>query len=205
MIERSFKVILLGDYAVGKTSLLNRFLRGEFQPEYIPTIGTEISEKEFRFSSCIIRLMLWDLGGEKEFSEVREEYCANAQAAIIVYDICRPASFKSVEEWYMGMSELANSEPKPFFLVKRNVKVAAGSAADVPIVWLVGNKLDLKENRVVDRSVAEEKAKKLGSNYMEVSAKTGENVDALFTSILRSLIELRLSTIKKELEDLGHD
>jgi len=179
MFERSFKVIFLGDNAVGKTSLLNRFLRGEFRPEYIPTIKTSISEKEFRFSKCLVRLMLWDTDGEAISDEVGRDYCTNAQAAVIVYDVCRLTSLKGAEKWYRTMTKYTDKKP---------------------VVWLVGNKLDLKENRVVDRAEAEKIARELGLGYMETSVKTGENVEALLTSVLRDLIRTRLDEVKKGLE-----
>ena len=170
---------MLGDYAVGKTSLLNRFLGGGFQPEYIPTIKTSISEREFRFPNYLFRLVVWDMGGERTFNKVRRDYCSNAQAAIIVYDVCRPASFESVEEWYRGMDKSVAHKPV--------------------VVWLVGNKVDLNENRLVDEEEAKKKAEKLGFGYMETSAKSGENVEALFTSILRDLIKVRLDEVRRDL------
>jgi small GTP-binding protein len=175
MFERAFKVIMLGDNAVGKTSLLHRYLRGEFKPEYVPTIKTSIYEKEFKFPNYIVRLLLWDLGAESEFNEIRKEYCADARAAIIVYDVCRPSSFKSVDDWYRRIAE---------------------SASDKLIIWLVGNKIDLEGNRLVDKGAVEKKTKELGIGYMEVSAKTGENIEVLFTSILKDLIKARLNEIR---------
>jgi small GTP-binding protein len=177
MLERSFKVVLLGAYAVGKTSLLNRHLAGQFQSEYIPTIRTTISEKAYRVLDCSFKLFYWDPGVEE--LNGNEAFFGNTDGALIVYDICRPATLSAAERYYDA-------------LVRRvDVK---------PAVWLVGNKLDLSHLRVVDRAFAEKMASELGANYIEVSAKTAENVEALFNSLLKVLIRRRLMEVKSKLK-----
>jgi small GTP-binding protein len=179
MFERTFKIILLGDYAVGKTSILNRFLQNEYNPEYIPTISTNILEKKFRFQNYLIRLMLWDTTGERELNEMRREFCANTHVCLIVYDICRLSSFKNIEEWYRILLDSINYKPT---------------------IWVVGNKIDLNNSRVVKKEEVKKKAEELTFNYIEVSAKTGENIRILFMSILKDLLKARLNEVKRKLE-----
>jgi small GTP-binding protein len=190
MLERSFKVVFLGANAVGKTSLLVRHLSGGFQQEYIPTISTNISEKIYNFSDFSLKLLFWERGDEpasgdelKEFL-ANTQFFANTQGVAIVYDICRPASLKAAEQHYKTMIKYVRNKP---------------------VVWLVGNKVDLKHLRRVDRALAEEKAKELGAGYIETSAKTGENVDTFFNQFLKGLIRARLMEVKRQLEEkTGH-
>jgi small GTP-binding protein len=175
MFKRNFNVVLLGDYAVGKTCLLHTYLRGFFQPEYVPSVRTSVFEKEYSFTNYKIKLFFWDVCGERVLDDSRKACYANAQAFIIVYDVCRPPSLKAVEEW-CGMVR---------------------STVSNPIIWLVGNKIDLKDSRLVSREEAEGKARSLGVSYIEVSAKTGENVEALFRYVLRDLVKARLEYVRK--------
>jgi len=178
VFERSFKVVMVGDYAVGKTSLLHSYLRRTYKPEYVPTVKAEISEKVFSFPNYVFKVYYWDTPGMSLLDEASKEFYAKAQAAIMVYDVSRKNSLEVVEKQYRSMIDFLGTQP---------------------VTWLVGNKIDLKE-RCVDRSEAERKAKELNSSYIETSAKTGENVDVLFTSVLRDLVRVRLSEVKKSLE-----
>ena len=176
MLERSFKVVLLGANAVGKTSLLSRHLSGEFQQEYIPTIRTTVSEKAYRVLDCCFKLLFWDPRVEQVNGD--EGFFANTEGALIVYDICRPATLSEAERYYEALVRRVDAKPA---------------------VWLVGNKLDLAHLRGVDRALAEEKASELGAAYIETSAKTGENVEALFNQLLKGLIRRRLIEVKGKL------
>lgn len=179
MFERSFKVVLLGDYAVGKTCLLNRFLQGDFKVEYVPTVKANIHEKEFRFPNYVFRLFYWDTAGMYVLDESSAELLAGAHAVILVYDVSRSNSLAVAERQYEAVKGRCDSKP---------------------IIWLVGNKIDLKD-RSVDRSKAEKMARELGFSYIETSAKTGENVSKLFNGVFRDLVKARLSEVKRKLEE----
>ena len=122
MFERSFKVIFLGGYATGKTSLINRFLGNNFSLEYIPSVKTSVSVKKFIFKNYALKTSFWDREGGSELAEDFKNYCANAQAAIAVFDICRRSSLSDAEIFLKAMFKFSK-----------------------PIVWLVGNKIDLKK------------------------------------------------------------
>jgi small GTP-binding protein len=176
--EKSFKVVVLGEHATGKTSLLRRLIYGEFDSEYLPTVKAEAFEKEYRFRNGVIRMVLWDTPGSLE--EVGDEFFRDARAAIIIYDVCNLHSFRSVDTWYKSLSKYS---------------------MDKSYVWLVANKIDLESSRLINDEQVKDKIKNIDVNYAEISAKTGENVDQLFRSMLRKLIEAQLEEIKMKLRD----
>lgn len=164
-----YKLILGGEEAVGKTSLVHRFVDNTFGVDYKPTIGTQIMKKEFHFKglSSSIRFSIWDLGGQSQFKRVRKAYTEMSDAGMIVFDVTRRDTFDKIIEWHAEFTEKAP-----------NV-----------LLILVGNKIDLEEARVVSRTEGIDLANKLGAPYMETSAKTGENVIDAFRVIALHLIQ----------------
>ncbi len=177
-MSRTFKVAMLGDSAVGKTSILSRFLRDEFHPEYVPTTEISISEREFTFPKYLVKLSFWDANRDV-VGEAFRDYCGNAKALLVVFDVCRASSLNFAEEQYRKAVETLGYRPS---------------------AWLVGNKADQK-GRKVNAAEAEGKAKLLGVNYIETSAKTGENVEELFKAVLRGVVKLRLEEVERALEE----
>jgi len=169
---------MLGDSAVGKTSIVRRFLRDEFHPEYVPTVEISISEREFAFSKGLFKLSFWDANRDV-VGEALRDYCGNAKALLVVFDVCRPSSLAFAEE---------------------QCRKAMETLGYRPAAWLVGNKTD-QDGRRVDVAEAEGKAKLLGVNYIETSAKTGENVEELFKAVLRGVVKLRLEEVERALEE----
>jgi len=169
----AFKVVMLGDYAVGKTSLVKRYLYDSFSPEYYPTLNVNISEKLLRFSKCDIRLVIWDVAGQEGFEGVRRSYFKNADVAVLVYDVTRPETLKSLDRWYTSLEDVAGH---------------------VPAV-VAGNKVDL-EDRCVSREEGKGYAKIKGFNHLETSAKTSLNVRELFTTALKKAIVNRLKAVE---------
>ncbi|MCP4763905.1 MAG: GTP-binding protein, partial [archaeon] len=97
-----FKVILGGDGAVGKTSLVHTFVEGEFKSDYKATIGTSIMKKicEFQGWNASVKLMLWDLAGQGQFARVRQSYLKDAKAGFLIFDVTRPETYDHIEKWY---------------------------------------------------------------------------------------------------------
>jgi len=176
LLARTFKVVMLGDSAVGKTCILSRFLRSEFQSEYVPTVEINISEREFPFSKGVFKLSFWDANRDVVEGAFRD-YCGNAKALLIVFDVCRPSSLSFAEEQYERALEALGYKPA---------------------AWLIGNKRD-QCGRRVEASEAERRARLLGVNYVETSAKTGENIGFLFRDVLRGVIKVRLEEVKRVL------
>jgi len=155
------KICLLGDPAVGKTSLIRRFVVDRYDDKYISTLGTKISKKSIKYESpdqTELRMMIWDLAGQKEFHQVRSAAFKNSTGALIVGDITRKKTLDNVENWIL---ELFKSE------------------GQIPII-LMANKGDLIDQAEVTNAYIESLASKLNVTYFITSAKTGRNVDVTF-------------------------
>lgn len=154
-----YKIIVIGDPMVGKTSLLTKFATDKFEDIYLPTIGANITKKVVEVDGGKSSLMLWDIAGQKDFYEIYKSYFNGANAVIIVFDITRKETFKNVTNWY---GECFNN-----------------GIGHAPVI-LVGNKNDLA-TRQIKIPDAVKCGKSLGARYFETSALTGNNVDAVFT------------------------
>ena len=167
--EYAYKLILGGDGGVGKTSMVHRFVEDSFQTDYKSTIGTSIMKKvcDFEGLASKVRFVIWDLAGQAQFQRVRQTYVANAEAGILVFDVTRKKTFDSVEKWF---NEIKNAS-KSISLI------------------LIGNKIDLVEDRQVTTEEGENLAKKLNLSYFEASAKTGENVNDAFNMLALQMIK----------------
>ena len=165
-----YKLILGGDGAVGKTSIVKRFTEGTFQKDYKATIGTSIYKKECTFEGLDsrVRFVIWDLAGQPQFKRIRPSYLSNSGAGILVFDVTNRTSFENIRNWYR---EITESAPQDIFLI------------------LVGNKIDLKESRVVSNAEGKALAEELGLSYIESSAKTGENINEAFKMLALQLIQ----------------
>ncbi len=173
--EYRFKLILGGDGAVGKTSMVHRYVEDVFEKDYKSTIGTSIMKKECSFKELesTVRFVIWDLAGQAQFKRVRLKYLANAIAGILVYDVTNRASFENIDEnWY------------------KEVKKASPNI----VLILVGNKIDLKKERVVSSEEGESLSKQLKLTYMETSAKTGENINDAFKMLALQIIKKYIET-----------
>jgi small GTP-binding protein len=168
--EYSNKVILTGDYQVGKTSLIRRFVKNAFKRDYISTIGVQISKKTINLTDeNIMNFIIWDIGGQSfQMAPYRARFYSGANAALIVVDRTRPDHLKSVEKWY---NDIKSSIPK-----------------NIPIV-IVGNKSDLSDEIVISKEEIRDISKKFGFHYILTSAKTGEHVNDAFLYIAYRVIE----------------
>jgi small GTP-binding protein len=173
--EYAFKLILGGDGAVGKTSMVHRYVENVFAKDYKSTIGTSIMKKECSFKelNSTVRFVIWDLAGQAQFKRVRMSYLANAEAGILVYDVTNRESFENVDKnWY---NEIKKVSP------------------NIALI-LVGNKIDLKEDRVVSTEEGESLSRKLKLTYIETSAKTGENINDAFKMLALQIIKKYIET-----------
>ena len=169
MVKQQFtwKIVVLGDGNVGKTSLVTYYTKRTFKEFYQPTIGAQFSIKELELDqNTAVKLFLWDVAGQAKFAAIRKMFYEKASAALFVFDITSRQSFDSIETW---QKDLIN---------------ALGE--DFPSA-LVANKMDLVANREVSSEEAFEKAADLGMLYYEISAKTGDGVDDAFQNLLLAL------------------
>ncbi len=166
--KHSFKVLILGDAAVGKSSLVQRFVHGKFERQYLMTIGMEPYTRFENINGTKICYSLWDIAGEDKFKVMRKMFFQGATGSLVAFDLTRRSSFENLESW---ISE---------------AKVAAPNQ----LIILAGNKNDLHDQRVVTIEEGKEAAEKLGClSYFETSALTGELVTEAFNEIGRNLLE----------------
>lgn len=159
--EAIFKIIVLGDEKVGKTSLINSFVTNKFKEDYRPTLGINITEQIFYIQglkNIQQKFLIYDVAGQKFFKRVRKHYYAGAHAAFLMYDVTERNSFVHLSEWY---EDLIQNIPQ------------------IPVV-LVGNKIDLTDQRQVTFHEGQLWAKNHKVSFMETSAKTGQNIKDVF-------------------------
>ncbi|MHA1191428.1 MAG: Rab family GTPase [Promethearchaeota archaeon] len=168
-----FKITIIGDGGVGKTTLIKKYTHGEFQEEYISTIGAQFSIHEQKINGDDIKLFLWDLAGQDDFQTFRSSFYEHSRAAIIVYSLERndmgAESLKNVMKWYNEIKQ---------------------HCEDIPII-IFANKTDLDEDTEIDASTFKELSSK--ENYLGVfktSAKTGNGVNNGFKTIIEKLYNI---------------
>ncbi|KAJ5080401.1 ras-related protein rab-5c [Anaeramoeba ignava] len=175
------KVVILGDSGVGKTSIAIRFTQNEFFIYQLSTIGAQCMERIIKVGDNMINFSIWDTAGQERFRSLAPMYYRNAVAAIIVYDITQMNTFEIAKNWINEILE--HGDP--------NV-----------IIALVGNKLDLEEQRKVKIKIAEDYARDEGIIFLETSAKTGDHIDDLFIEIAKK-IPITPKKIPRDIETLN--
>lgn len=158
------KICLLGEFAVGKTSLVRQFVEGRFDDKYLSTIGVKVSRKSLTRAYGTLNLLLWDLAGSEEF-KANTAYLQGAAGAIVVCDLTRGETLSGLERY------------------AQQVRAAGGTG---PLVFL-GNKADLTEQRSITEEDLQKAAEALGGPYLLTSAKTGANVEAAFLKLAELL------------------
>ncbi len=173
MSSFKLKVLLTGAAAVGKTSLVQRFIKNKFAANYKLTVGVDILTKDVPFrENEIATLSIWDIGGQQRFEFIRSTFYKGAAGALLVFDLTREQTYTETRKWLTEIRQFAGG--------------------NIPFV-LIGNKLDLIEDvgEVVDRDEVRAFAESEGSIYIETSAKTGIQVDESFTELTRRIIDSR--------------
>ncbi|MFX1442912.1 MAG: Rab family GTPase [Promethearchaeota archaeon] len=175
--EFVFKIVVLGDAAVGKTSLINMYIEQSFSEDYKPTLGANIIRKDVHVDeiNASVRLIMWDLAGQEKYNVIRSMYFQGCVGALLVYDVTRHNTFETIDsKWLKDFKKYVKKEGTYI---------------------LIGNKIDLNDERVVSTEDGEKYAKQIdASDFIETSAKYGENVEQAFsnlvTQILRKLGEI---------------
>jgi len=177
--EYLFKVVVIGDAGVGKTSLIKRYVHGEYGNKYKYTIGVDFALKQVDWKDdAIVRLQLWDIAGQERFGIMTHVYYKEAVAALIVFDLTNPKTFQAIRRWKMDV----------------DAKVFLPNGAPVPCI-LLANKCDM------DRAVSSEEVSgavsEMGFTGMyETSAKSNTNID----SAMKFLIDQIINAMKGKLQ-----
>ncbi|MEX2689193.1 MAG: Rab family GTPase [Candidatus Njordarchaeia archaeon] len=176
------KIIIIGDPAVGKTTICNRYLGCPFEHRYISTIGVDFFSKDSIYETHSgIRVMvswsLWDIAGQVRFRDIVDQFFKGANSAIVVYDITDRESFENVKNWLQRFWDVAGEKP----------------------AVIVGNKTDLRDKKgqvstEEGKELAEELSKEKGMPFffVETSAKFGENLDLLFRMLFNAVIWIKI-------------
>ncbi len=174
MHEVKKKIVLLGDGAVGKTSLISRFVLNKFGEKYIATIGTRVSKKSVKIGNTDVILLIWDVLGQKGYQRVQWASFKGANGAFLVADLTRRSTLESLNKYWLPELE----------------KIAP----DIPIIY-IGNKSDLP-NREIQEEDIQTIADERGTEYIITSAKTGDNVEWAFKKMAEMLINSKSVEIK---------
>ncbi|MHA2070952.1 MAG: Rab family GTPase [Candidatus Thorarchaeota archaeon] len=167
----AYKVLLVGDANVGKSSLIRRMVLGEFDPDYTATVGVDLSAIAINVDPITpVILTAIDLGGQEDFSRLRTLYYQGAHFAMMVYDITNQASFTNIPDWIEGLM----------------INVSLRDGKNFPCM-LVANKVDKEGDRVVQSAEGRILADSRGWPFYEASAKTGKNVEEMFLRIAKHL------------------
>ena len=161
-----FKLVLLGESSVGKSSLVLRFVKGQFHEFQESTIGAAFLTQTVQIDDTTVKFEIWDTAGQERYHSLAPMYYRGAQAAIVVYDITNKETFQKAQTWIKELQRQASP----------NIVIA-----------LAGNKLDLAGKRVVSYEEAKAYADECSLLFMETSAKTAANVMDIFTSIAKKL------------------
>ncbi|XP_071401758.1 ras-related protein Rab-25-like isoform X1 [Centroberyx affinis] len=158
-----FKVVLIGESGVGKSNLLSRFTKNEFNHDSRTTIGVEFSTRTVQLDTFTIKAQIWDTAGLERYRAITSAYYRGAVGALLVYDISKHLTYESAERWLKELYDHADPHI---------------------VVMLVGNKSDLETLRTVPTEEARGFAEKKGLMYMETSALESTNVEAAFNEVL---------------------
>jgi small GTP-binding protein len=168
--DRSIKVILIGDSNVGKTSIISRLVNNQYSDEYTPSISLEYNNHSIKINNFVIRMQIWDTAGQEKTNSIISNYYRSAEVAIFVYSINKLQSYNNIQEWYKELINENNDD--------NNVKKV-----------LLGNKLDLENERKVEFETANSFAKANGFEvFAEITCKNDEgqniyNISNIFDAI----------------------
>jgi len=164
-----FKVVLIGDSGVGKSNLLSRFTRNEFNLESKSTIGVEFATRSISVDGKTVKAQIWDTAGQERYRAITSAYYRGAVGALLVYDIAKHQTYVNVTRWLKELRDHADS----------NI-----------VIMLVGNKSDLRHLRAVPTDEAKQFATENDLNFIETSALDGSAVESAFQNILTEIYRI---------------
>lgn len=179
--KKEYKVIMMGDSGVGKTSIIQRFAKHTFDFSMETTVGASFLSKSVKTERGTTVLNIWDTAGQEKYKSLISTYARNANAAVFVFDLTSPSSFSNINQWYDELLKYCDLEET--------------------LIFIVGNKGDL-EITVPEQS-AMIWAKEHNTIYMRTSARSGSGVKDLFIHVANSLLEKIPNTIQEPLPNIN--
>ncbi|MHA1378875.1 MAG: Rab family GTPase [Candidatus Helarchaeota archaeon] len=172
--KKVFKIVVLGEAGVGKTSIVRRYCEGTFLEGYKTTIGSDFYAKYLQCSDgSPIILSIWDLAGESRFAFVMENFMRGARGALLVFDLSRKRTFLKLADW---------------------LNILERGAGTIPMI-LIGNKSDLIDSRFVQADEAKSFAENNNIAYFETSAKENWNIDNIFLTMTNIILKKESTTV----------
>ena len=165
-----FKILLLGDSEVGKSCFLMRYSDNVFIENYITTIGLDYKLKTVKLDTGkTIKVQLWDTAGQDKYRTIAKNYYKGSHGILLLYDITKQSSFDNIREWVRDIKE---------------------EVSEKAIIFLIGNKIDIEEERKISKEKGEELAEEFKIPFFEASAKSGKNVDEVFKALYNKICEI---------------
>ena len=165
-----FKILLLGDSEVGKSCFLMRYSENVFIENYITTIGLDYKLKTVKLDTGkTIKVQLWDTAGQDKYRTIAKNYYKGSHGILLLYDITKQSSFDNIREWVRDIKE---------------------EVSEKAIIFLIGNKIDIEEERKISKEKGEELAEEFKIPFFEASAKSGKNVDEVFKALYNKICEI---------------
>ena len=189
--EYSFKILTIGDMCVGKTSIMRRYVENIFSSQYLSTIGIDYLIKSIKIDDKKIKLKVYDTAGQERYRNITTHAFKEADGIALIFDITNESSFNQITDWMEQIQTNTNKD-------------------EISLV-LIGNKNDLKNERVIMKEIGEEKAKVINIKYFETSAVTGEGINEAFEYLAKLILKKKnpdaylnknISLTKKDAKDL---
>ena len=174
------KFVIIGDSGVGKSNILLRYIYNSFSEEFKTTVGVEFGAKNIEIDKKVYRIQIWDTAGQENFRSIARAYYKNSVCACVVYDISKRSSFEDIQVWIDDCTK---------------------QTAKSVLLFLIGNKSDLNDEREVTYEEGEAYAKSHKMMFLEASAKTGFNINEIFEKSVRQIGK----NIKNKVYDLDND
>jgi len=177
----NYKIAIIGNQHVGKTTILSRYKYETTDDSYAPTVGIDFLTKNVFLEDKTIRLIMWDTAGQERFKSLIPSYLKNANCVILTYDITEKSSFSALGKW---LSDVKDNVVEGTFII------------------LCGNKIDLNNKRVISKEEGEKFAKENNIAFAETSATTGQGIDELFNTILANFCDVPIQNKENKEDDL---